>query len=291
METTNDPQPSAEPRLRSGMVSIFGEPNAGKSTLVNTLVGWKVSIISSKPQTTWYAVRGVLNRPEGQIVLVDTPGFVRAQPKRVPVSLRGAFKRSLQGVDAVVRLIDASRPPHPGEASSVDDLLRGSGVPRVAALNKIDAASRDNLEIARRLVADYPAIFEISALLGTGLNRLVEHLFGLLPEAKPLYPRDARTDLPLDVWIAEQIREKVFEVMEQELPYTATVRVEELAERPNGVLYVNARIRVAEARQRGLFIGAGGATIRRIGTAARREIERALDRKVFLDIKVKERRR
>jgi GTP-binding protein Era len=271
------------------MVSVLGEPNVGKSTLVNALVGWKVSIVSPKPQTTWYPVRGVVDRPDGQVVLVDTPGFVASQPRRIPVAIRKTLDASLKGIDAVLRVADPTR-GSPSRLAHLETVLRDLDVPRIAAVNKIDVATETQIQDVELSLAGYAAVRRVSALQGDGLGPLAAELVALLPQAAPLYPPETRTDLPLDRWIAELIRESLFAAMEEELPYTATVRVGEMGERPNGMLYVGATIRVAHRRQRGLFIGAGGRKIREIGSAARESVEAALGRKVFLDLKVKERR-
>lgn len=280
---------AAPPGFRAGMVSVLGEPNVGKSTLVNALVGWKVSIVSPKPQTTWYPVRGVVDRTDGQIVLVDTPGFVTAQPRRIPVPIRKTLDASLKGIDAVLRVADPTRAAS-GGCEHLEAALRTAGVRRVAAINKIDLATDAQVARAEACLDGYDAVHRISAARGDGLDRLAASVVSLLPVGQPLYPPGTRTDLPLDQWIAELIRESIFAAMEEELPYTATVRVEEMGERANGMLYVAAVIRVAERRQRGLFIGAGGQKIREIGSAARESVEAALGRRVFLDLKVKERR-
>ena len=291
-ETTAEGRPDAgddSDGFRAGMVCVLGEPNVGKSTLVNALVGWKVSIVSPKPQTTWYPVRGVVNRSDGQIVLVDTPGFVAAQPRRIPVPIRKTLDASLKGIDAVLRVADPTWPRWDGGAH-LEATLRSSAAPRIAVINKIDIATTDQIARAEAVLEGYSAVHRVSAARGDGLDGLAAAVVALLPVADPLYPADTRTDLPLDQWIGELVRESVFAAMEEELPYTATVRVEEIGERPNGMLYVAAVIRVAHRRQRGLFIGAGGQKIREIGSAARAGVETSLGRKVFLDLTVKERR-
>jgi GTP-binding protein Era len=273
---------------RAGFVSLLGRPNAGKSTLLNRLVGQKLAIVSPRPQTTRNRITGILHRPDAQVVFVDTPGLHTGGGKLGEFMLRTA-QRAVEGVDAVCLVVDAT------ERSAPDDLvlapLRDYGGPTVCALNKVDLVRPKAalLPILERWRAAHPfqELVPISAADGTNCDRLLEVLVDALPVHPPFFPADATSDQPETFWVAEVVREQIFHFTHQEVPYAAAVRVEELTERQDPErLYIRASIFVEHDSQKGILIGKGGAMLKRIGTAARRELEAFFGVPVFLDVQV-----
>jgi GTP-binding protein Era len=271
---------------------LLGKPNAGKSTLLNRLVGQKLAIVSPRPQTTRNRITGILHRPDAQIVFVDTPGLHTGGGK-LGEFMRRTAQRAVEDVDAVCLVVDAT------DRAAPDDLvlapLRDYGGVTVCALNKIDriAPKAALLPLLERWRAAHPfqALVPISAADGTNCDRLLEILVAALPEHPPFFPDDATSDQPETFWAAEVIREQIFQFTHQEVPYAVAVRVEELAERADPErLYIRATIFVEQDSQKGILIGRGGAMLKRIGTAARRELEAFFGVPVFLDLHVQVRR-
>jgi GTP-binding protein Era len=271
----------------------MGRPNVGKSTLLNRLLGQKLAIVSAKPQTTRNRIRGIRTRPEGQIIYVDTPGL---HPPRGKLGrfLASTVAQAMEDVDVVVLVGDAMAPVPP-PAAAVFEVLRAVAAPVVLALNKIDLVP----DKARLLPAldvyatrcPFRALVPISALDGTGVDRFEEVILGLLPTGPALYPPDTVTDQPETFFVAETIREKLFLVMRQEVPYACAVRVGELAERgAEGPLYIRGEIFVERASQKAIVIGEGGAALKRVGQAARKDLEAFFGVRVFLDLRVRVRR-
>jgi GTP-binding protein Era len=274
--------------FRSGFVSLLGRPNAGKSTLLNRLVGQKLAIVSPRPQTTRNRITGILHRPDAQVVFVDTPGLHAGGGKLGEFMLRTA-QRAVEDVDAVCLVVDAT------DRSGPDDLvlapLRDYRGVVVCALNKVDLVAPKSalLPILERWRMAYPFrdLVPISAADGTNCDRLLDILVAALPEHPPFFPADATSDQPETFWVAEVVREQIFHFTHQEVPYAAAVRVEELTERRNPErLYVRASIFVEQDSQKGILIGKGGGMLKRIGTAARRELEAFFGVPVFLDLRV-----
>jgi GTP-binding protein Era len=275
--------------FRAGFVSLLGRPNAGKSTLLNRLVGQKLAIVSPRPQTTRNRITGILHRPAAQVVFVDTPGLHAGGGKLGEFMLRTA-QRAVEDVDAVCLVVDAT------DRAAPDDLvlapLRDYGGVAVCALNKIDLLPRPALlPLLDRWHQAHPfaALVPISAAEGTSCDRLLDVLIAALPEHPPLFPADATSDQPETFWVAEVIREQIFHFTHQEVPYAAAVRVEELTDRPER-LDIRATIFVEQDSQKGILIGKGGAMLKRIGTAARHELEAFFGVKVFLALHVQVRR-
>jgi GTP-binding protein Era len=279
------------PETRCGFVALIGVPNAGKSTLINKLVGAKVAIVSHKVQTTRATVRGIVMAGQTQIVFVDTPGIFR--PKR---RLERAMVETAWGgardADIAALLIDAAG----GLTEDVRALLAGLGAvsrPKVLILNKIDLVARETLlELtaeANRLVS-FERTFMISALTADGLGDLTVWLAERLPKGPWLYPEDDVTDLPLRQMAAEITREKIFERLHQELPYRATVETDAWQEQKDGSVRIEQTIFVERDSQKKIVIGAGGATIKAISMAARKEIAALAEQPVhlFLFVKVRE---
>jgi GTP-binding protein Era len=276
---------------RSGFVALAGRPNAGKSTLVNAIVGGKVAIVSDKPQTTRREIRGIATGDDWQLVLVDLPGVQR--PRDVLTErMQRQVERALSDADAAVFVLNGEQAIGPGDRF-IAHALRTATTPAVTVVNKIDRLSRartlDALEAAAALnVGD--EVFPISALRGTGIQELTAHLVGLVPEGPFLYPPEDVSDMSERVRIAELVREQVLVRTREEIPHAVEVEVEEMEEREDGLLVIEARVWAESDSQKGILIGAGGRMIKSIGTAARREIEAALDRRVHLDLNVRVRR-
>lgn len=274
---------------RSGFVGIAGPPNVGKSTLLNRILGEKISITSPKPQTTRNRILGIAHRPRAQIIFVDTPG-VHGARKALNIRMVEAALAALDDMDAVLLVLDAAAPDPAAERLLVKKLgqLRR---PVVLALNKTDLVAKPALLalIARwsQAVA-FESLVPVSAKTGDQLPALLEALEACLPEGPPLFPADAVTDLPERFIAAEMIREKVFRFTGQEIPYSTAVTIEHFAEENRPVLVkIFATIHVERDSQKGVVIGKGGAKLRQIGTAARSEIQRMLGARVYLKLLVR----
>jgi GTP-binding protein Era len=276
--------------VKAGFVSLIGRPNAGKSTLLNRLVGQKVAIVSDKPQTTRHRIIGVRNVPDGQIVFIDTPG-IHKPVHRMNQRMVDAAVGTLREADVAVLLVDATAPPGPGD-QFVIALLRRHRVPTILALNKVDQVDKPRLLPLMQRYAEahaFAAIVPISALTGDGVDSLEREILASLPESEPLYPDDYLTDQTERTLAAEMIREKVLAHTRDELPYTTAVVIDQWQERENdqGVTRVFASILVDRESQRPIVVGAGGEMIKRIGTEARKDLEEMLDGRVYLDLHVK----
>ena len=275
--------------MKSGRVAVVGRPNVGKSTLVNRLVGEKVAIVSDKPQTTRKRVLGVARLAGAEVALLDTPGIHRPHFRMNTAMVRDATD-ALATADLVLWLVDASEKPSKGE-DFILGLLGRAEVPAVLALNKIDLVHKERL---LPLIADFSsrrsfaAIVPVSAKTGEGVEELARVLAENLAEGEPSFPEDYLTATPEREWIAEIIREKLLERTREELPFASAVLVEsvEKKEEPD-VTVVVASIVVEKEGQKGIVIGRGGAMIRDIGTAARRELEAETGRRYFLELTVK----
>jgi GTPase len=274
--------------FRSGFVAVVGRPNTGKSTLVNALVGRKVAIVSDKPQTTRRGVRAILSSDDYQVVFTDTPGFHK--PRTLLGSrLNDLVGEATQGVDAVVQVVDARAGVGRGDAFVFERQLCDIGGPRFCAVNKLDLLRNreevPQLEAAAALGA-WDEIVPVSAKTGRGVGVLLDLLVDRLPEGQAYYPNDMVTDQPLEVRVAEIVREKALEVTQQEVPHSIAVEVEELEE-SDPLTKIHASLIVERDSQKGIVIGNGGGTLKTIGSRAREEIERVLGHKVFLDLHVK----
>jgi GTP-binding protein Era len=285
------PAPSTSaPEHRAGFASLIGRPNVGKSTLFNRLLGQKLAIVSPKPQTTRNRIRGIVTRPAGQVVYVDTPGL---HPPRGKLGrfLAATVTQALEEVDVVILVADATAPVD-ADAAEAFEALRSVSAPAVLALNKVDLVP-EKAQLLPRLEAyagrhPFRALVPMSAKKGTGVDRLEAVTLELLPPGPALYPADTVTDQPETFFVAETIREKLFQTLRQEVPYACAVRVEELVERgPDAPLYIRGEIFVERASQKGIVIGEGGAMLKRVGQAARRELEAFFGVRVFLDLRVR----
>jgi len=263
-----------------------GRPNVGKSTLLNTLLGQKLSIVTARAQTTREPVKGILTLPTAQIVFTDTPGLVEAAYLLHRSMLHTALT-TIEGADIVLVLLDATRP---GEAppTEVTDVLKRLRERVVVAINKIDAGTSDAVRAltswsVRQLGID-PLL--VSAVAGQGLDVLVDRLVGLLPEGHFLFPEDAIAEQPVRFFVEELVRETIFEEYEQEVPYATAVRIEEWRE-GSDPLYIRAVVYVERVSQKAIIIGRGGERIKKLGARARQKIEAFLEQHVYLDLWVK----
>ena len=280
---------------RAGFVGLAGRPNVGKSTLANAIVGAKVAIVSDRPQTTRRAVRGVATDGEQrwQIVLVDLPGVQRPRDE-LTERMQRRVAHELADSDAVLLLLDGTQGVGPGDRFIAKALLGARDESAVVcAVNKADRLRRHELAAALSQAEELGVadeIFPVSAKTGAGVGLLVECLAGLLPEGPLLYPTDERSDAPHERRLAELIREQVLRRTREEIPHAVEVVVDDVSERDDGLVAVRAQIWAETESQKGILIGSGGKMVREIGSAARRELERELGSRVYLDLQVRVRR-
>lgn len=273
---------------RSGFVALVGRPNAGKTTLTNALVGEKVGIVSNRPQTTRHAIRGVVHRPEGQIVLVDTPGLHK--PKSLlGKRLNDVVRDTLSDVDVVVFCVPADQPVGTGD-KFIARQLREIRAPIVVVVTKTDATGKK--QVAEQLIAasqlvEAAEIVPISAVRGDQVGLLEELLIGLLPEGPPLYPEAQTTDEDVERQLAELVREAALEKVFQEVPHSLAVTIEEIKRRPDrDLVEVHALLHCERATQKPMLLGKGGSIIKAIGSEARVGMETLLGARVHLDLHV-----
>jgi GTPase len=286
LETARDASSTTTP-FHSGFVAIIGRANAGKSTLVNALVGRKVAIVSPQPQTTRNRIQGIVNRENGQAVLVDTPGIHRAA-KALDRQMMQEVSEALEGVDIVALIVDATRDFETGDKYSIEWVKKFSG-PAYLLLNKVDRVKKDRLLplIDRwRREHDFEEIFPVSALRGQGMDDLLKSLIVRLPENPPYFPTDQYTDQPERFLAAEIVREKAIVLTRKEVPHAVAVLVDSFEESEK-LLRIRATIYVEREGQKGIMIGRGGSMMKEIGTAARKELEEILGVKIFLELHVK----
>jgi GTP-binding protein Era len=276
---------------RAGFVSIVGRPNVGKSTLTNALVGEKVAITSSKPQTTRRAIRGIVHRPHGQLILVDTPGLHRPRTL-LGERLNSLVQSTLGDVDVIAFCVPANEPIGPGDRFINEQLDQYPNAKKVAIVTKTDATSK--AKVAEQLLAvsglrEWAAIVPVSAPKGEQLEVLVDELLTLMPESEhPLYPAETVTDEDVTERIAEYVREAALEGVSDELPHSIAVTVDDLIEREDkDLVEVYANLYVERDSQKGIIIGKGGSRRKEVGATARTQIERLLGRTVFLALHVK----
>lgn len=269
---------------RSGYVALVGKPNAGKSTLMNALVGRKLSIVTDKPQTTRHRVLGILSDEAYQIIFLDTPGLI-APRYRLQNVMMAAVHEAMADADLLLFLADATR-----ETPDAFSLAQMADRPALLVLNKMDLIPQEK---ALPLVEAYlerrafAAVVPISARTGFNLDVLLREVVERLPEGPPFYPKDVVSEFPERFFVAEIIREKIFEQYRQEVPYSVQVNVVAFDERPGEKDFIDAEIVVERDTQKGILIGKGGQALKRIGTAARRDIEAFLERSVYLQLHVK----
>ncbi len=277
------------------MVAIVGRPNVGKSTLLNAILGEKVSIVSDVPQTTRHQIRGIYTDERGQIIFIDTPGM-HAGKDKLDKYMNHASLGSIDSVDAVIHMVDASEKTGP-EEQHVISRLNKCGKPMVVGLNKIDITKgkfvpeyiklwEDTRGVPMTEMTDI-VLFPLSALKGTNVKKLVDLLFEQMPQGPLLYPQDAITDLPKRMAMADLIREKLFHLMREEIPHSIAVIVEGVQPKRGKVLHIRALILVERESQKEIVIGKGGAILKQVGSQARKDLEELVDSKVFLELFVK----
>ena len=274
--------------MKSGFVSIIGRPNVGKSTLINTMIGAKIAIVSEKPQTTRTRIQGILTSPEGQIIFIDTPGMHK------PKHLLGEYMlkistQSLKEVDIIYYMTDASRPFGAGEQYIIDQ-LRNIEVPVFLLVNKIDLVGEAEIKDFVRPFfnqMNFTELIPISAAKGTNVTTLLDKTIQYLPEGPLYYPEDDMTDQPVSFIVAELIREKALLLTRDEVPHSLAVEVEEFKNQANGKVYVRAVIHTERDSQKAIIIGQKGQMLKKIGERSRVDIEEMLGTSVYLDLWVK----
>lgn len=273
--------------FRSGFVAVVGKPNAGKSTLVNRLVGQKVAIVTSRPQTTRNRIQGIVNRPEAQVVLIDTPGIHRATTV-LGRQMMAEVNQALEGIDLLAVMIDASAGLTREDRLAFEQ-ARQFRRPVFLLLNKIDRIAKPKLlPLIEACSKELPftEIIPVSALTGDGVELALERLIAHLPEGEPYFPKDQVTDQPERFLAAEIVREKAMSSTKQEVPHAVAVRIDSFEEGQK-LVRIRAIISVEREGQKGIIIGRGGEMLKAIGTAARQELEEILGVKVFLELRVK----
>jgi GTP-binding protein Era len=284
--TGDDPRPT-----RSGFVALAGRPNVGKSTILNSIVGEKVAIVSNRPQTTRRAIRGIATGADWQLVMVDLPGVQRP---RDPLTerMQRRMERELAESDAALFMLNGQQGVGPGDRF-IAAAIRNAGVPAVIAVNKTDVLDRAGTVAALQAAAELNLdgeIYPVSALKGGGVGDVVKELVGLMPAGDFMYPPDERTDMSERVRLAELVREQVLDRTREEIPHAVEVEIEEIEEREDGLLTVQGRIWVETESQKAILIGKRGRMVQAIGTAARKQIQDLIGRRVHLDLTVRVRR-
>ena len=271
--------------MKVGFVSIFGKPNAGKSTLLNALMGEKLAIVSPKVQTTRHRIKGILTEKDYQVIFSDTPGII--EPKyKLHEKMMQAVKNSLEDADLALLLLDIRDNWEENDQLFLALRLKG---PAFVVLNKIDGMAAEKITEARAFFSDKPyckEVVAISALKKTNVPLLLDTVLARLPEGQPFFEGDDLTDLPVKFFVGEMIREKIFLLYGDEIPYQATVLVQEFQEK-SSLTKVRADIIVQRETQKGIILGEGGKMIKRLGSEAREDIEKFINRKVFLELFVK----
>ena len=278
--------------FRSGFVAVIGRPNVGKSTLVNRLVGRKVSIVSDHPQTTRRRISGVVTGETFQLVLLDLPGFQRPFDS-LTRRMQATVDATLSEVDAALFMLNAAEAPGGGDRY-IAGAIAAARTPYVAVLNKVDAVGREVLEARRRAVEELLGggeVRPISALRGDGLAEVVAALVAAMPEGPVYFPEGEISDQPLELLVAELIREQALRATREEVPHAVAVEVESISERPgDSLVEIEAHLIVEHDSQKAILIGKGGRVVKRIGSRARTEIETVLGARVFLYLRVKVRK-
>jgi GTPase len=271
--------------MKVGFVNIFGKPNAGKSTLLNALMGEKLAIVSPKVQTTRHRIKGIVTTPEYQVIFSDTPGII--EPKyKLHEKMMQAVKSSLEDADVGLLLVAVKDNWQENDAVFSSLKLK---VPCIVVINKIDTADAKKVEEAKAFFKERPyctAVLPVSALMKSNLDELMRMITGLLTEGEPFFAEDEMTDLSERFFVGEIVREKIYELFEEEIPYQATVLVHEFKQK-SSLLKIGANIIVQRDTQKSIIIGEGGKMIKKIGSEARKDIEKFVGQKVFLELFVK----
>ncbi|MET0300501.1 MAG: GTPase Era [Flavitalea sp.] len=271
--------------MKSGFVNIFGKPNAGKSTFLNAMIGEKLAIVSSKVQTTRHRIKGILTGEGYQVIISDTPGII--EPKyKLHEKMMQAVKSALEDADLALLIVDVSE--NPAESHQIFDALKLK-VPAIVLLNKIDKAKAPQINSVKEFFVAQKyckEVIEVSALNGVNHDELINLIKKYLPEGEAFYEGDEMTDLPTKFFVGEIVREKIFNLFKDEIPYHTTVAVKEFKEKST-LIKISADIIVQRETQKGILLGEGGKMIRQLGTDARKDIEQFLGQKVFLELFVR----
>ncbi len=277
------------PNLKSGFAVLVGRTNVGKSTLLNALVGSKIAIVTPKPQTTRDTYHGIVHRPEGQIVFVDTPGIFKTQPSKLVQNLHHKLRDALEGVDVIVHVVDPTRAIG-SEDSRVNDLVDRSVLPKILVINKLDLPDRYYRDTWMERGPKYASVIEVSALKDKNIDLIIQAIFRHLSVGPAQYPVGQITNVTNEFWIGELIREKLYLQTNQEVPYTASIHVEQVDDRKDKqgkpLVYIKAVVLTIDDRHQRMLIGQHARKIKEIGSAARKELEVAMNKKVFLDLDV-----
>jgi GTP-binding protein Era len=276
--------------MKCGIVALIGRPNTGKSTLLNNLIGQKVSITSPKPQTTRFPIQAVFEDDRGQIVFVDTPGIYAQSGNPLAKKLNGTIESELsKNISLILYLIDHTR-TRDLEENRVLGIVRKAKSPKILVVNKIDIKEPTHIIQYEFMKEEFSEVLEISALMHKNLNILLTRIFSYLPESELLVDttKMAHPGINMDskLFVSELIREKAYLFLRKEVPYTLTVVVDEIAERPNGLIFVRARVLTSDDRYKKMIIGNQGYMIKEIGMATRKEMETASHKKVFVELTV-----
>lgn len=285
--TSGSASPDPDGETRTGYVTLVGRPNAGKSTLLNRLVGERLSIVSPRAQTTWQRVTGIRTEQGIQMIFLDTPGLLRPSDL-FQRSMLGEAHEALREADAVLVVLDPTRPLGATERQAVQEAVSLATAPVLVAVNKVDAAPEEEIADRERWGRDVLGgrTMRVSALHGTGIERLEEVLRETIPPGPFLYPPEDLAPDPVRFFVTELVRETVFEQFHQEIPYSVIARVEEFRESQEPV-YIHVDLYVERKSQKGILVGKGGSAIRDLGSEARRKIEHFIGRPVYLDLWVK----
>ena len=272
--------------FKSGFITLVGRSNVGKSTLLNTLIGQKVAIVTHKPQTTRNIIHGVLNTSQGQAVFIDTPGIFKEKRNPLSGKMIERVEESLQDINLIIYVVDPTKAIGAEERFNMS-LVRKASVPKILVINKCDMPEKEKefLEDYRAIKDQFDATFELSALKDRHVEPLRQKVFEYLPEGEPYYPPGQISNTDEEFWISEVIREKIFLALRQEVPYSTHVEVENMEDKGN-ILVIKIRVLTHSKEYKKMIIGKGGRAIKEIGIAARKELEAALNKKVFLEIDV-----
>jgi len=275
-----------QPKFKSGFITMVGRSNSGKSTLLNTLLGTKLSAVTHKPQTTRDIIHGALNTAQGQAVFIDTPGILKEKHNPLAGKLTERAQEALKEIDEVLYVVDPTKALG-AEERFILSILRKLDIPKILVINKSDLPEKEKkfLEDYKQLSEDFDDTFELSALYNRHVQPLRDKVFELLPYGEPMYEGDQITNIGKGHWIAEIIREKILLALRKEVPYATHVEVRNIEEKPD-ILVIEAVILTSDPRYKKMIIGTGGRAIKEIGIAARKELESALNKKIFLELEV-----
>ncbi len=273
--------------MKAGFAVLIGRSNVGKSTLLNTLVGTKIAATSFRAQMTRNIIHGVMNTNNGQAVFIDTPGIFKDKKDKLTAKLINKAKQALEGVDVIIYVVDPSREIG-AEERYIYGLIRHLNIPKILVINKNDLPKNKKKYLTdyKNWSENFLKTFELSALKASHIQPLKETVIELLPESEAIYPQNQLTNIDNNFWVSEIIREKIFSVLDKEIPYSISVEVDEITEKDN-VFYIQANILTDAERYKKIIIGKRGQKIKQIGQLARKELEQALNKKIFLDLEVK----